>query len=222
MPFPNSCRFDDFSLYGAQLPLDHGLSPAYLTESVISGSTAAILLTEADFTAKDLDLYVPEAHEIRMLYVFQNHLGFTLDRTQTSTYPSTIGEVRIHWLEAGEHFVNLIVMEGDNAAKAIFQFHSTFVMNFIAWHGVYCAYPDLTLNLIGIINRSQIVDNRSAARMLDALEKYARRGVTMCSSLRAIMQDTPHVCGEHKLCTQTVRSVRDTGGLFVPFNPGVK
>lgn len=189
------------------------------TDSIISGSTAALVLTDASFLPNDLDVYVAEQHEATMLHVLQHSQYFALDRSQSNSYSSNVAILRVHWLTKGDCIVNLIVVEGANATRAIFFFHSTFVMNFIAWHGVYCAYPDLTLLRLGLIHSGLPLDTYSAVRANLAIAKYEARGVAFRCALRHFSPWRDHACGDHAMCASTPRTLHDHAGLFVPFDP---
>jgi hypothetical protein len=187
------------------------------TRSLISGSTVLPVLVDADFMPNDLDVYVPEAAEIQMLDGLTNGFLFTTDRTQAPNYPIQDSVLRIHWLKKGAHTINVMVVPGFNAAIAIFHFHSTIVMNFISSFGVYCAYPDLTLQKRAIPNVNLILDQWTRNRVMQCCQKYVERGFAFTMDLSQHEPWAEHHCGTDKSCPATLRGLHDDGGLFVPF-----
>ncbi|KAJ7902349.1 hypothetical protein B0H13DRAFT_1584622, partial [Mycena leptocephala] len=147
-----------------------------ITKSIISGSTSLLPLANFDFIPHDLDIYSPIATGAAMLEALQNVFEFTIDRAATDSYPLYIGISRIYWLTKGRHFINLIIVEGDNAATAVFHFHSTIVMNFIVGKGLVCTYPLLTLRKLSLVNTSLLMAERSIRQTLRCIVKYMERG----------------------------------------------
>ncbi|KAJ6460422.1 hypothetical protein DFH09DRAFT_832067, partial [Mycena vulgaris] len=122
------------------------------TASIISGSLAILPFIDGDFTPNDLDIYVLEEHEVTILRTLEATFGYTIDRTLSSSYTSIGLIIRFHWLQNGGKIINLMVIKGVDAVEAIYQFHSTVVMNFISGTGAYCAYPELTLKKLAFPN----------------------------------------------------------------------
>jgi uncharacterized protein with PQ loop repeat len=150
------------------------------TRSLISGSVPVAVLFEGRFKPNDVDIYCPESEEDTM----RDILGaqeFQLDRETTIHYPKHLAIRRVLWLTKGSAKINLIIVKGDNAAVAIFQFHSTLVMNFICVYGTYLAYPELTLNGNSLVNTAFILDPTTMRRSAKCFAKYQERGFTFRS-----------------------------------------
>lgn len=202
---------------------DAGIEPGPMlaemgaTRSIIAGSTVLPTIVNTNFTPGDLDVYVLESGEIRIIDFLRYDMEFNADRTQSSAYSDVFPVLRVHWLVKGDHVVNVIVVPGDNAAISIFHFHSTVVMNFISANGVYCAYPDLTLNKRFYPNANLILADGSRQRTSRALAKYFERGFIFELDLPSHVGFENHTCGEDKNCPRTARFLHDDGGLFIPF-----
>ncbi len=105
---------------------------------------------------------------------------------------------------------------GDSALPAIFEFHSTVVMNFISSHGLYCAYPHLTMAEQGIPSSSYFAETRSqTSRRL--LRKYRERGYVIEEKLDDHLSAVGHTCFVHPSCPLTIRTLYDGHGAFMTF-----
>ncbi|KAJ7511765.1 hypothetical protein B0H11DRAFT_1700047 [Mycena galericulata] len=190
------------------------------TRSVISGSAVLKVLTNLQFIPNDLDVYVPEAQEGAMDRFLTTEMGFTCYQKTPVQYPEHVG-LKIHYSYCkGAHKIDVLVVEGDNALLALFRFHSTIVMNFISHKGVYCAYPDLTMNHLSVANTEYLADPMTAARTNRCLEKYRRRGVQTETQVgighKSRKGYRTHECGVDPNCSTTLRSVHDGHGTFTP------
>jgi hypothetical protein len=107
---------------------------------------------------------------------------------------------------------------GENAAVAIFMFHSTLVMNFASHKGVYCAFPDLTFANTGLANPTCLQENCAAHRTRQALQKYRDRGFTITTDLCDVSDFANHECGVDRNCPATFRTLHDGRGSFFPFH----
>ncbi|KAK7035712.1 hypothetical protein R3P38DRAFT_3183528 [Favolaschia claudopus] len=206
-----------YQLRKAGLEPDVTLRLLRKTESIISGSTTIPVLINLSFSPNDLDLYALIRHEGTILLELRTKLGFTVFRRTNDDYAPGSGIVRIHWLRKGQHIINLLIVTGDNAAEAIFRFHSTIVMNFISGYGVLCAYPALTLRKKSIANHGVMADQLSRDRGRGCFEKYEERGISTKDHLREHALWSHHVCGSDKSCPSTFRTLHDDGSLFVAF-----
>ncbi|KAJ2919567.1 hypothetical protein MD484_g787, partial [Candolleomyces efflorescens] len=91
-------------------------------------------------------------------------------------------------------------------------FHSTVVMNYIAYHGIVMLYPKTTLNNTGSIN----CGGKITAKMLGCIDKYKERGFTLTRSYPNV-NTSKHRCGVNPYCPQTIRHLQDRGVLHIPF-----
>ncbi|KAJ7752952.1 hypothetical protein B0H16DRAFT_1317139, partial [Mycena metata] len=113
---------------------------------VVSGSTILLIITNLEFTPGDIDIYVPESQEDTAIALMLRDHGFKLSKSMRPIYDNNTAIKGVHWLKKGKKKMNIMVVKGENAVLAIFQFHSTFVMNFLSSTGIYCAYPSLTMS----------------------------------------------------------------------------
>ncbi|TEB33496.1 hypothetical protein FA13DRAFT_1789933 [Coprinellus micaceus] len=73
--------------------------------------------------------------------------------------------------------INVIQSRSPASATPLAFFHSTLVMNFVSAGGVACAYPDLTLNSLGLMNfQSMPPVQHVHIRDVRAVDKYQSRG----------------------------------------------
>ncbi|KAI6141999.1 hypothetical protein BKA82DRAFT_162691, partial [Pisolithus tinctorius] len=61
--------------------------------------------------------------------------------------------------------------------SAIFQYHSTVLMNFVTDDSVFCAYPELTFELRSLVNPFVIFGQPLNRGTLEAVLKYCDRGI---------------------------------------------
>ncbi|KAJ2921957.1 hypothetical protein H1R20_g15139, partial [Candolleomyces eurysporus] len=102
--------------------------------------------------------------------------------------------------------INVIVSEG-RPIYPILHFHSTPVMNYIAYHGVVCLY-DITIYQMGIANYKQDVPRRVA----QCYDKYRKRGFEIWEHF-----EEEHTCKIDGCCPQTIRSLFDKDVVHVRF-----
>lgn len=173
--------------------MDCGLEPTRIltalgeTRSLISGSLPVAALFPDKFKPNDVDIYCPEPEGGHMLDILQNQLEFHLHKGVDIQYPKHLALTKIYWLTKGSAKVNLMVVKGDNAAIAVFQFHSTIVMNILCFHGLYCTYADLTLAGDSLVNGSNTPDDARAKRNEKCVQKYEDRGFTFKKKVRQSM-----------------------------------
>jgi len=176
--------------------------------TIISGSTALLLLHPGRFFPNDIDFYVMQPG-YRILLTYLQCCGYEIDRHHPSHYPSYRRMRSVHFLHSEESFqcINLIVCDGPHVLSTISRFHSTLVMNYITYSGVVCLYPMWTmLNMGFVVNR----DNNIATDQ--CLSKYVRRGFKLSRTLGR-GQLTPSTHSEN-----AVRNLHDEDVLFIPFN----
>ncbi|KAH6883624.1 hypothetical protein BKA70DRAFT_1125865 [Coprinopsis sp. MPI-PUGE-AT-0042] len=109
-----------------------------------------------------------------------------------------------------------------SALVPIVAFHSTPVMNFIAYFGIVSLYGNLTSRGVGWINRyPKSADGRHLWYHKNDdvwLEKYEKRGYTLWTG-SDIPGATPggHRCGLDEACTLTLRNLFDDGVIVTKF-----
>ncbi|KAH6888901.1 hypothetical protein BKA70DRAFT_1235243 [Coprinopsis sp. MPI-PUGE-AT-0042] len=108
--------------------------------------------------------------------------------------------------------INVIQSTCGSSAAPILEFHSTVVMNWIAWDGVVCLYPQLTLDkkgtdpiypvygthAHGIIGLGAIVPPYCTPKAIKAMQKYVDRGFTIYDSCTELDFHTPQDCYEER------------------------
>ncbi|KAJ7705913.1 hypothetical protein B0H16DRAFT_1223987, partial [Mycena metata] len=149
-----------------------------ITRGLISGSAALLMVTDMEFHPGDLDIYVPASQDKTALSLAQKRLGYELKSSSARTYENNAEIKRVHLLVKGHNKINIITTKGENAAIAVFRFHSTVVMNILTAWGLYCAYPSLTLKGKGVANLPVMLAEASyTLRTRECYEKYRNRGV---------------------------------------------
>ncbi|KAJ7029814.1 hypothetical protein C8F04DRAFT_962484 [Mycena alexandri] len=190
------------------------------TRGVLSGSAALLMVTNLSFAPGDLDFYMPASQEQTSLAMAGKRLGFTLRRSSARTYENNMDIKRVHELVKGQKKMNIIVTKGENAVAAIFQFHTTVVMNMLTAAGLYCAYPDLTLKSWGVANLTVLLKDSSSSRRTRACyEKYRDRGVRIEKRVNNFPGLEHHECYVGAECPMTVRSTSDGKGLYAELFP---
>ncbi|KAJ7112878.1 hypothetical protein C8R46DRAFT_932425, partial [Mycena filopes] len=200
------------------------------TRSLISGSVPVAALFPGRFTPNDVDVYTPEGQEHTMIKRVQEDMEFAMDREPATVhYPRHSTIAKIYWFRKGPAKINLIIVKGDNAAIAVFQFHSTLVMNILRWDGLLCAYPDSTLKGIGLVNTSYIIGGAGIQRTAECLRKYEQRGFVFMREVGKLTNTRGaaltgscqvldgHQCEVSPSCLASVRDLYDEGIMFIPF-----
>ncbi len=181
------------------------------TGAVISGSAALAVLQPGEFVPQDLDIYVTSKN-LATLIVFLNEQGYDVQLpapgTPKSGYPRTT-IILTFKNNAGEK-IDLIATIEPHVVHPITQFHSTCVMNFIAYYGIVCLYPEWTMGKMGLV-RAPWTDGR-------VINKYRGRGFAMVyTSAELEKWGGKQVCGTDQCCLKTRRELHDDLTLFIPF-----
>ncbi|KAJ7044249.1 hypothetical protein C8F04DRAFT_896201, partial [Mycena alexandri] len=148
------------------------------TRSIVSGSAALLMVTDLEFVPGDLDIYMPLSQEEPAMAIVQRHMNFELVTSRMPRgYPDNSGITKVHRLEKGARSMNIIIVQGEDPAIAIFHFHSTIVMNYLTGFGLYCAYPSLTLSDVGVVNLPAVLRELGIRRNAEeCFDKYRARG----------------------------------------------
>jgi len=203
----------------AQFGLPSVLSFRLIMEStgcVVSGSYALLALHPGAFKPEDLDLYVPsDGFDTLVGYLQQN--GYTLDASPTDYQylsPSILNVRRL--VRRDTHTaIDVVSIQGHDPLKAVVEFHSTLLMNAITSSGAICLYASLTLRRLGIINYGL---STTAPGGIIVFDKYCLRGFTLEESMHRLDDYTipsGHRCRVDPSCPSTVRTVYDSGSLFI-------
>jgi hypothetical protein len=108
--------------------------------------------------------------------------------------------------------VNLIETRS-SAPTAVFMFHSTFVMNYLTWNTLVCAYPKMTVRGRGLLNSDA---DEQSPRTMSCLIKYILRGFDNME--RDEEWDSTHVCNRSSYCPRTLRRINDRGTMCATFS----
>lgn len=199
------------------------------TNTVISGSWALLAIFPDSFTANDLDLYTtgsPNIEKNELLSFLSSH-GYCVVTSMDSDYfmstpfannNSTAIQCiyKLARLTTEQHpTINVIVSKTASELQPIFEFHSTIVMNFIAWYGLVCLYPSLTLCGRGLINHCPIPD-----RIIPCLQKYFNRGFDLRIDVDTWEDTSPHFCGLFASCPTRIGTLLGESIFFLPFDYG--
>ncbi|KAJ2934235.1 hypothetical protein H1R20_g2859, partial [Candolleomyces eurysporus] len=183
-----------------------------LTDTVISGSFVFPVLRRGTVNPNDLDFFTSiDSHLVVLSYLKKK--GYN-DRKQLYPqnswrpgYGSNLQDIKyIFELKNRKAYkINVIVSKG-RAILPIMQFHSTPVMNYIAYHGVVCLY-DITLYQLGITNYVDM-----PTRVVACMNKYEARGFEIWGSF-----EEEHSCKIDGCCPQTIRTLFDRDVVHVRF-----
>jgi len=196
----------------------HGLSSIHVlrcfmydNEVVISGSNALLAFHFDLLQPGDLDLYAPIARE-STIGAFLEERGYlrVYGPMQSAYTADNASVVRIDKYARQGEFIDAVYVKG-KPIQVVTKFHSTLVMNYIAWYGAVSLYPALTLEGKGIMNAS-------SARADECRTKYELKGFQFVRRLPRGLADKPlHNCRQYFACPSTVRSIHDNSVMFIPF-----
>ena len=210
--------FDTFKKTLARYQIDWSALRAIMvaTGAVISGSTALAVLLRGEFVPQDLDIYVNAKGFTAVLAFLVNH-GYRVVISESrphyahkKKYPNSKYVLTLKSDGEGEK-IDLIGTTEEHVLATITQFHSTSVMNYIAFYGIVCLYPEWTMRKNGLVARRNV--------SYKILDKYRQRGFKIAyTSAELSKYDIDHDCGKHICCPRTRRDLRDGFSLFIPFD----
>ena len=183
------------------------------TGAVISGSTALAVLLGGEFIPQDLDIYVNAEKFNAMLAFLINH-GYQVVTPRPGyehkkRYADAKNILTLQHDGEGEK-IDLIGTTDAHVLTTITRFHSTSVMNYIAFYGIVCLYPEWTMRKKGLVTRTNV--------SYKILDKYRGRGFKIAQTSAELEEyNINHKCGEHICCPRTRRNLQDGFSLFVPF-----
>ncbi|KAJ7768501.1 hypothetical protein B0H16DRAFT_1308003 [Mycena metata] len=191
------------------------------TRSIVSGSAALLMVSDLEFEPGDLDIYSPLSQEESVMTIAEHRLGFLPTSSRTSVfYRSNDAILKVHRLVKSRKSMNVVVVNSENPAAAVFHFHSTVVMNYLSAFGLYCAYPSLTLKDLSVANLPVVLGEIGVrARAEECFDKYRSRGVTFETDVTRLPGHTVHVCRADPECPHTIRSTEDGRGLYKDLIP---
>jgi hypothetical protein len=160
--------------------------------AIISGSAALAVLQPQIKEPNDIDFYVPPRGLAQLLKFILAH-GYELTPEEGDYSPRIVLKL-VHPVSATRID---IVVPAKSVVEEVTRFHSTVVMNYVAYYGVVSLYPSWTLSKMGAIVRD-------GGKEGYCIQKYRDRGYTMVNE--------PSVL-EHP----AKRSTFDNETLFIPF-----
>jgi hypothetical protein len=180
------------------------------TNSVISGSSALWFLEKcpSHWSACDLDIYVP-LNNVDPILAFLSKEGYeNVTRTIRAGDGYSLDRMHLHsisqWKKDGRK-IDVLESTSKSAVDPLKSFHSTLVMNFIAWNSMSVLYPSLTFRKIAI------VQDATGQRGSWWRKKYSERGFDIRDHDRAF-QDA------YLVCPGLSRSVDDQNSLNIHFD----
>jgi len=180
--------------------------------AVISGSAALSILHPDRFIINDLDFFVTaKGYPTLLAFVLDHGYKVSIADVPSVDYADTnIVLTLIH--AASRASINIVASMDSHVVGTITQFHSTVVMNYIAFYGVVCLYPMWTMKNAGLVVVRE-------AEKRGCIQKYRARGYTMAYKGSAMPNfDEGHCCGQDPTCPRTRRTLHDGHSLFVPFD----
>ncbi|RXW19810.1 hypothetical protein EST38_g6058 [Candolleomyces aberdarensis] len=175
-----------------------------LTDTVISGSFIHPVIGRGTLVPNDLDLFTTlKTFGMVLSYLGKKGYGSCKEvypqGSRRPAYMSNLEDISfIFELRNKKAYkINVIVSKG-RPLLPILQFHSTPVMNYIAYHGLVCLY-DITIYQLGINNYVN-----PPARVQQCIVKYERRGFEIWDRF-----EEEHTCKIDGCCPQTIRSLFD-------------
>ncbi|KAH6911640.1 hypothetical protein BKA70DRAFT_1099525, partial [Coprinopsis sp. MPI-PUGE-AT-0042] len=111
--------------------------------------------------------------------------------------------------------INIIESSLETPLAPLPFFHSSLVMNYIAFHGLVVLHPRTTVEGIGHKNRC--LTSSSSIKTEEAWEKYTDRGFHLVDNAKELEIFDRHVCKKSFACPSTRRHLEDEGVLHIPF-----
>jgi hypothetical protein len=198
------------------------------TSTVISGSWALLPLFPNAFVPRDLDFYTSTFRHRRSsnpVITFLIFHGYHIVSMADANYifglrrdSTGIAFVLKLSKQVNREFrsINVIISQTESELQPIFRFHSTVVMNYIAWYGFVCLYPRLTFKRHGLINHIN-----PSPHIISCINKYRIRGFDLQPSLNVWDDTRIHTCGEDPNCPATIRHLLDNSVYFRSFHPNM-
>ncbi|KAG6915532.1 hypothetical protein DXG01_011029 [Tephrocybe rancida] len=160
----------------------HALEVLAESNSVVSGSSALLVLNPYTFIPRDLDVYCPRSQLDSVVASFLRkypHFKRSLSPTEYDNIGHILSTVS---LRDEERAINIIAARTENNLLPIFNFHSSVVMNYVSAWEIYSAYPDPTFTYRNIINRlAACMPGANSAKFAGCIAKYDERGYAYCA-----------------------------------------
>lgn len=193
-----------------------------LTHSVVSGSSALAVVMPWSFRPNDLDIYVPSTYSAQLLNLLHQRFDY-VQIPLTHDYSTSDDIAAVYNMKKRNNLIQVIATTWENPLRTIYHFHSTAVMNFISAQGIYCAYPRLTTQYCGLMNRHQIArTGQTAAAVYAIIKKYRDCGFALRADLHSWPDYRGHVCAVYGSCPLTDRRLNDRFAMFHEFEESLE
>ncbi|OBZ71096.1 hypothetical protein A0H81_08554 [Grifola frondosa] len=197
-----------------------------ITNSIISGSAALeyILPRYNTWHADDLDIYVPHNmfnRVVSYLVLFAHYKPVFPQDMQTHYNGGIMQVVR---LKNGNLQIDVIQSASMSALHPTTLFWNTALTNGISADGVYCAYPQLMLNMCGLISPCNLIGHHVPDECtVDLIVKYTMRGFDIrvrepLWSHKSVNTLLP-LGAPGPACAYTVRIFGDHMGIYTSLYP---
>ncbi|KAJ7221909.1 hypothetical protein C8J57DRAFT_1253835 [Mycena rebaudengoi] len=180
------------------------------TSTIVGGIAPIIIMSGTDQLPNHVNIYSPSSQEDTVVALLEQQ-GYHL-----STSYAKGGEMQlrmIHSMEKGPKEIRLHISEDENASLPIFSAPSTALMNFISVHGVYCAYPRLTLRKQALLNLAGVTTPRIGP---DFEETDTEREI-LDSFRYTLWPQYSHKCFRSSVCPSTIRTLHDPTSVIFRF-----
>ena len=176
------------------------------TCAILSGSAVLVMLHPNPFQPNDLDFYILP-HGFPSFLLFMEDHGYKINGNLLSDgfYDQQCLRLIVTKLvhQASHKIINVITTTHWHVIYCIVSFHSTLVMNYIAWYGIVSLYPQWTMNKAGLIVRNTPITRLCFKKYLDC-RFLMRQDINDLAHLT-----NNHVCCKHPWCPLTKRSLHD-------------
>jgi len=180
------------------------------TGAVISGSAALAFIHPGSVSPRNLDFYVLPSGYAPLL-AFTQRSGYVVNSERALAQErDTVLALNLVYPDS-EREINIVVALEGHIVHTIAKFHSTLVMNYVAWYGLVSLYPEWTFGKRGLIIRE-------TPKTIPALERYRDLGFGMAASNTSLINgELEHWCKMGPECPRTERHLLDEHCVFVPF-----
>ncbi|KAH6896344.1 hypothetical protein BKA70DRAFT_1438264 [Coprinopsis sp. MPI-PUGE-AT-0042] len=139
------------------------------------------------------------------------------DETKPKTYHRLRGIQRVFEVASPTtgKTINIIESSIETPLAPLPFFHSSIVINYIAFHGLVVLHPGTTVEGIGYKSPEQGAPSKAKAEA--AWAKYVGRGFEIVDDVKKLEIMDQHVCRKSFACPGTKRHLMDQGVLHVPF-----
>ncbi|KAH6910072.1 hypothetical protein BKA70DRAFT_1100657 [Coprinopsis sp. MPI-PUGE-AT-0042] len=190
----------------------------------ISGSGVLHIINPGPWKPNDIDIYVPSQGasklkafllRVRRRFSFFKGINLEIRRRRGRTYTKIPGLSKIWYFQSlsTNRVINVMVTSTKSALPPIVAFHSTPVMNFIAYFGLVSLYGRMTSERIGWVN----LDGPPSTRDRKWIAKYEERGYQLLANSAMHYNTDSHQCGVHLHCVQSERSLHNSGVRVATF-----